>query len=287
LSLHEPTGIGTRIAALLLAACIAAACAGCTSQAASQLSSAESTASIAATPPVALDATRDTGPARGYRLRFAEEFDAQELDSTRWAPELAWGPVNRTEQQYYTADALSLADGKLSLTARAEPLHGMPYTSGAINSYQRYSFAYGYVETRAKVPAGKGLWSAVWLMTREPNSVQEIDVVEVIGSRPDAAHAAMHWGTLTERHQVAHDFKDEDLSKEFHTYAMEWTPERIVWYVDGIARFETTEHIPSEHMYVVANLAVGGPRSWGGAPNDETVFPAQMQIDYIRVYQLP
>jgi len=273
-------------ATLFIAACALAACTGCASRDVTTHSDASSP-SISATPPLAPGASAQTTPKRGYRLVFSEEFDGPQLDATRWTPELAWGPINRTEQQFYAPEALRFADGVLTLTASEQPRNNMPYTSGAITSYKHYSFAYGYVETRAKVPAGKGLWSAVWLMTREPDSSQEIDVMEVLGSRKSTAHSAMHWGTLTERHQVANDFEAGDLSTGFHTYAMEWSPQEIVWFIDGVAVFKTAENIPWDHMYLTANLAVGGRSSWGGAPDADTVFPAQMQIDYIRVYQRP
>lgn len=221
----------------------------------------------------------------GYRLAFHDEFIGPKLDTKRWTTSLPWGNTNHDEQQYYTPSALSQRQGVLTITARRQATHGKAYTSGAISSFRHFNFTYGYAEIRAQVPAGTGLWPAFWLPATVRGSNDELDVLELIGSDPSQGYAVVHYGTTQNRQDSVGTYRNPDFSVGFHTFAIDWEPGSIVWYVDGVERRRVSQNIPSHRMTLIANLTVGGPTSWPGAPDRYTVFPAQFKIDYIRVYQ--
>lgn len=221
----------------------------------------------------------------GYRLAFHDEFTGPKWNDRVWATSLPWGNTNGDEQQYYTPAAVSQRGGLLTLTARRQDTRGMPYSSGIISTFRRYSFTYGYVEMRAKMPAGTGLWSAFWLPPTTPGSFEEIDVMELLGSDPSQGFAVLHYGSAARRGKSVGSYRSPDFSTGFHTFAIDWSPGSLVWYVDGVERHRVSENVPSTPMYLIANLAVGGQKSWSGAVDRYTEFPAQFQIDYIRVFQ--
>ena len=221
----------------------------------------------------------------GYRLVFSDEFVGPKLNSKRWATALPWGSTTLREDQHYTPDAITQNGGVLTITASKQASPDKPYASGVVSSLDRFSFSYGYAEARMQVPAGAGLWSAFWLLSPLAKSHDEIDIVEVIGSDPRKAYTVLHYGTTAIDGKSLGVYQGPDLSAGFHTFAVDWEPEHIVWYVDGVERYRVSENVPSAPMIVIANLAVGGKNSWSGPPDRYTEFPAQLKIDYIRVFQ--
>jgi beta-glucanase (GH16 family) len=216
---------------------------------------------------------------------FADEFDGTAL-GTQWQTQMVWGQLTDGQLERYDPSALGLRDGELALTAREQHGGEVPYVSGAITTFDRFEFTYGYAEIRARMPAGRGLWPAFWLAAVNPQSSSEIDVVEFLGHEPDTMHMTLHYDDAQGEHQEPQQtFRGPDFTADFHTFAVEWSPEAVVWYVDGVERARQTEGVPDEPMYLIANLAVGGP--WAGAPSGETVFPAEYRIDWIRVYERP
>ncbi|ASJ76732.1 family 16 glycosylhydrolase [Granulosicoccus antarcticus] len=187
-----------------------------------------------------------------------------------------------------TTRVLNTADNSFALNRQ-------PYLSGIITSYNSFRFKYGRVEARARMPAGKGLWSAFWLLNAYYKQDQpedpEIDIIEAIGDRLTTANHAYHYqsdpdgdGFNTDRVSVEMKAQISDFSSSFHTYRVDWEPNLIVWYVDDVetGRVEG-EQVSDEQMYLIANLAVGG--NYPGPADSTTVFPARFQIDYIRVFQ--
>jgi hypothetical protein len=241
--------------------------------------------------------TADSAPAPPlpglWNLVFRDEFSADALDPV-WHPAQYWDHnftvVGDGELQAYDRSGLSLSDGLLHLTARKEDTHGVPYTSGlvmtggeqALPASPRFSFLYGYLEVRAKVPAGKGLWPAVWMMPASyHDDVGELDVVEIFGGDPTRATFTAHRGSR----QDGHDWVGPNLSQDFHTYGIEWAADHIAWFVDGVERARTTgtDWVVHEPMYPIIDLAVGGT---GQPQPDATMpFPATMDVDYVRVWQ--
>lgn len=187
-----------------------------------------------------------------------------------------------------TTRVLNTADNSFALNRQ-------PYLSGIITSYNSLRFRYGRVEARARMPAGKGLWSAFWLLNAYYKQDQpqdpEIDIIEAIGDRVTTANHAYHYqddldgdGFFTDRQSTELRATISDFSADFHTYRVDWEPQRIVWYVDDVetGRVEG-DQVSDEQMYLIANLAVGG--NFPGPADSTTPFPAKMEIDYIRVWQ--
>ena len=235
----------------------------------------------------------------GYHLSFAEEFD-----DPAWAPGSTWNTTFKQwgglrtlsgngELQVYVdpgykgsaaaplgLDPFSVTEGVLSIeasriSAQDQPyLAGFKYTSGVLTS--NYTQLYGYFEVGAKLPAGRGLWPAFWLVGDGDYGNHEIDVFEVLGQDPGRIYQTIHgpFGSEGTSHYGV------DTSDGFHTYGLEWTPEDIVWYVDGTESFRQS-NFSDVPMYVLLNLAVGG---WAGKPNAATAFPAEMLVDYLRAY---
>lgn len=186
--------------------------------------------------------------------------------------------------------AHSVQDGILSL--RAEParpdlrrrIFGRRYTSAMISSWGSFSQRYGLFEVRAKFPAGKGLWPAFWLLPDNSGGPPELDVFEFLGHTPTTLHTTFHSIARGRRAGGTREVRTVNLTEAFHTYGVEWTPQTLIYYLDDVevARFPTPAdmHRP---MYMIANLAIGG--SWPGAPDAYTVFPATLQIDWVRVHR--
>lgn len=288
-----PTWLRLAVLAALIAG--AALLAGCTPTALS------TTPKPATAPPVTVVATAapapeqaaaasrpTTGPAPelpGYTLVFGDEFNDKKLDTKRWITSLPWGRTNRGEGQYYTPEALREGGGTLTFTAREQLTQGKRYSSGAISS-RGLEFTYGRVEARVNSPAGAGLWPAFWLVTTSPTLNDEIDIMEILGSDPSLGHAVLHWGTTSDKHMTKKTYRNPDFSVGYHVFAVEWEPGNLVWYVDGLERSRITgDSVPSNPMRIITSLTVGGPTSWSGPPDRYTKFPAEMKVDYIRVYQ--
>ncbi len=204
---------------------------------------------------------------RRYRV-IALDFDGNEVDAT--------------------SRVINTADNSFALNRQ-------PFLSGIITSYDSFRFRYGRVEARARMPAGKGLWSAFWLLNayykQDQPADPEIDIIEAIGDQTTTANQAYHFqrdldgdGFHTDRVSTELRSPISDFSSAFHTYSVDWTEGLIVWYVDGVEtnRLEGSD-VSSEQMYLIANLAVGG--NFPGPPDETTQYPAKFEIDYIRVYQ--
>jgi len=242
----------------------------------------------------------------GWQLTFDDEFegsDHQPPDPARWLPDTGGSGWGNHELQYYTSadNAYLDGDGHLTLEARRSDSgrncwYGpCQYTSAKLTTLNsgRTTFAqrYGRFEARIKAPSGKGLWGAFWMLgdnlpTDGYPASGEIDVLETLGDRLE--NVQQH------AHAPRFDFGDEaDIGSggkidDWHTYAIEWTPERIDWQIDGrttqtLFKKDAGDGWIFDHpFYIVLNLAVGG--DWPGSPDDETVFPAKMLVDYVRVY---
>jgi len=248
------------------------------------------------------DAVGDGVPS-GYQMVFNDEFRQRDIDTSKWNSRYRWGPnwTINGEQQYYV-DRINNRnfghspfefDGEhMIINATRTPgnlrskANNKDYLSGALTTYNKFRMRYGYVEMRAQLPKGKGLWPAFWLLHQNDNDKRpEIDVVELIGDKPTIAYQTYHyyenWNLRSTPTFEAHG---PDYSDDFHTYGMKWEPGHITWYVDGKAtNTHSNDNVSSEDMYLLVNLAIGG--SWAGNPNNSTQFPARFKIDYIRAYQ--
>lgn len=228
---------------------------------------------------------------------WAEEFEGDRLSEEHWnfelgdgCPELCgWG---NNESQVYTRNNHRIEDGKLIITARKED---SLYTSTRITTRGKIEFQYGRLEARAKLPKGTGVWPAIWLLGSNIGEVGwprcgEIDILEYVGKEPGEIFTSLHTRDSYGNTINTRKTPIEGIEESFHLFAVEWTPEAIEFFVDGQAvyRFapeERTEEVwPFDQpFYLIINLAIGG--NFGGPEIDDSIFPQEFVIDYIRIFK--
>ncbi|MDF2869236.1 MAG: 1,3--beta-D-glucan 3-glucanohydrolase [Anaerocolumna sp.] len=237
-----------------------------------------------------------TKAATNWSLVWSDEFNGSSLSSSNWTAEIGTGSGGwgNNELQYYTnrSQNLSVSGGNLILTAQKESYGGMNYTSARIKTQNLKSFTYGKIEARIKLPSGQGLWPAFWMLGDNITSVGwpkcgEIDIMERVNNNA-YVNGTVHWDSngQADYGQVSGSL---DFS-QFHTYSIEWDSSYIRWFVDGVQFNEFyiqnnaggTEEF-QKSFFILLNLAVGG--NWPGSPNNQTAFPSQMLVDYVRVYK--
>ena len=223
-------------------------------------------------------------------------FEGGRPDPTRWVvSDGAWS--HNGELQYYSPDAVRIEDGRMLITADRRRIGDREYASAHLTTQGIQEQTYGRWEIRAKLPGSQGMWPAIWLLPEDGSWPPEIDIIELVGKEPNRVHHSFHWGPLRDGllpwdlNQTSTDHHDaEDYASTWHDFAVEWTPERITWFVDGeeTHRFgrvsKQREKIPDKPMYLILNLAIGG--FWPGPPGDATRWPSTMEIDSVRIYRL-
>jgi beta-glucanase (GH16 family) len=226
----------------------------------------------------------------GWTLTFADEFNGNELDTSRWQRRYTFGEIQiNNELQAYVDDALTVNQSILTITGKKAPAQygslKLDYRSGVICS--RFHQRYGYFETRCKLVGGRGFWPAFWLLGRQGiPGVNEIDILESLGHEATTVHMTVHWGKSYKEGHGKHGqaIVGADFTQGFHLFAVDWDAERIIWYIDGQEVFRHSgEGVPHVEMCIIANLAIGG--NWPGPPDSTTTFPGEFEIDYIRAYQ--
>ncbi|MGQ1889824.1 family 16 glycosylhydrolase [Thermophagus sp. OGC60D27] len=232
-------------------------------------------------------------------LVFSDEFDYQGVPkSDYWNYETGGGGWGNNELQTYTNSLENsyVSNGTLKIHARKSPSGA--WTSARLVTAGKASWKYGTIEVRAKLPQGVGTWPAIWMMPQNsvyggwPNS-GEIDIMEHVGYDLGMIHGSIH--TEAYNHilgtQKTGSIEVEDAHLQFHTYSIQWTPEKITWFVDGVEFFSfSNPHISykewpfDQPFFLILNIAIGG--NWGGAQGiDPDLTEAVMEIDYVRVYQ--
>ena len=229
-------------------------------------------------------------------LVWSDEFNGTTLNTSNWNYNVGNPGVNNELENYTNrSQNVSVSGGNLNITALQESYGGSSYTSGKLNSQTKKSFKYGRFEASIKLPSTQGLWPAFWMMPETsvyggwPQS-GEIDIMEEQGSNPYKNFGTIHYGSSASPLSRGGTYIDtSDLSAGFHTYAVEWKPDTINWYLDNHNYYTVTASSISprswpfdQNFYIILNLAVGG---WfGGNPDGTTVFPQTMEVDYVRVY---
>jgi beta-glucanase (GH16 family) len=223
-------------------------------------------------------------------------------DPARWNYEE--GRVRNEEAQYYVAKREAnarVSGGVLRITARKESWQGADYTSASLTTRDRFAFTRGKLEIRARVPGGRGTWTALWLLAQDHPQVPwpqcgEIDLMEHVGFMPERFHYTVH--TDAHNHMIKtqlgtfEDVSAEALS-EFRDYGLIWSDDRLEWFVNGLKIFEYVNTGAgsavwpfSRPQYLLLSLAIGG--SWGGSQGiDDSLFPATLEIAHVRVWQQP
>ncbi|WP_214691403.1 MULTISPECIES: carbohydrate binding domain-containing protein [unclassified Exiguobacterium] len=259
-----------------------------------------------------------------WKLVWSDEFSKSEIDHSKWNFETGnWivdkdgNPVaagwGNNEKQFYTDknENAFVKDGKLVIRAKKEQASDQfgtyDYTSAKLTTKGTFSKTYGRYEMRAKLPTGKGLWPAFWMLPEEDRyggwaASGEIDIMESWGSQPDKVAGTIHYGETWPNNKYTgkdYHFAEGDGIDKWHTYAIEWEPGEIRWYVDGQLYQTQNDWYAKEankaskysypapfdqDFYLIMNLAVGG---WFDGDVDETTpFPAEMEVDYVRVFDL-
>ena len=270
----------------------------------------------------------------GWKLVWRDEFEGDSVDRSKWDFDIGngffdyrshtWVPGWGNEELQYYTDATGnvyVKDSALHIRAIKEALHGCGYTSARLKTRMRdgsplFNQCYGRFEFRAKVPWGKGLWPAIWMLPQAEHygawaASGEIDVMEIHGEEPDKTLGTIHFGsTYPKRSLVTHTHilpKGERVS-DWHVYAVEWEPGEIRWYFDdvhwatqnfwwscsktqdgaGLEARSAADINPwpapfDQPFYLLLNVAVGG--NFPGHPNAQTCFPAELVLDYVRVYE--
>lgn len=258
----------------------------------------------------------------GWELVFNDEFTGDSLNTDTWNYVTGyyinddpgtWGWGNNELEHYTDSDRnVNVSDGTLNLTAYEEP-KSFPqdpdryaqYSSGKITTKDKFSFKYGRIDFRAKLPAGNGLWPALWLLPNDDTygtwaASGEIDVMEARGRLPGASSGAIHYGgTWPANTNISGDYaflNGERIDTDYHLYSLVWEEDMLKWYVDGDLFFYATSDqwyttasgakgAPfDQEFYIIMNLAVGGWFDGGVVPGAGDI-PATMQVDYVRVYK--
>jgi beta-glucanase (GH16 family) len=239
-----------------------------------------------------------------WQLVWSDEFTGNTVNTTNWTFDIGngsggWG---NNELEYYTSrpQNVYVTNGLLHIVARKESYSGYNYTSAKLKTSGLFSRKYGWFEFYARLPQGQGYWPAIWMMPRDAvyggwAASGEIDIMENRGSNPTNVLGTIHFGGMypnnTHSSGPSFNFPAGDSVTNFHLYALEWTTNAISWYVDN-QLYETQTNWWSaggaypapfdQPFYIIMNLAVGG--NFGGNPDGTTVFPGEMQVDYVRTY---
>ncbi|MEU8397668.1 RICIN domain-containing protein [Nonomuraea sp. NPDC048892] len=250
--------------------------------------------------------TASAAPAPGP-LVWSDEFDGaagSAVDQSKWRFDTGGGGWGNNEHQYYTDTTRNAAkdgNGNLVITARRENPANFQcwygtcqYTSARLLTRDTFTRAYGRFEARMKLPRGQGIWPAFWMLggpTWPDNG--EIDIMENIGREPNTVHGTIHGpgysggGGIGAGYTIGTPFADA-----FHTFAVDWSPNLIIWYVDGNEYQRRTpadlggnRWVFDHSFFMIMNLAVGG--NWPGYPDGSTTFPQTLTVDYVRVYAPP
>lgn len=245
-------------------------------------------------------------PPEEWKLVWFDEFDGKSLDYSKWGVEVnAFGGGNNEMQIYSDRPKnVRVENGNLVIEAHkdghAEAGTRRDYSSGRVRTKHRGDWRYGRVDVRAKLPVGKGLWPAIWMLPTDEAygtwaASGEIDVMELVGHEPSTYHGTLHYGGKWPNNK--HSGKPYKLpagtfADNFHVFSIVWEPGKIHWGLDG-KLWQTQDKWTSEggafpapfdkRFHLVVNLAVGG--NWPGPPDPKTKFPAKLLIDYVRVYQ--
>ena len=239
----------------------------------------------------------EVGESKERKLVWSDEFDGSTVNTDNWniiqgdgCPNLCgWG---NNERQIYTADNHTVANGLLTITAKK---NGDRYTSTRLNTKGLHEFKYGRFETRAKLPVGEGIWPAFWMLGSNIDEVRwpqcgEIDILEYVGRKPGEIFTTLHTQANHGDDGSSKITPFPNIEEGFHTYAADWSAEQIEFFVDGESVFVFAPEDRSEAVwpfdqpfYILLNMAIGG--NFGGPEVDNSIFPQEFVVDYVRVYE--
>ena len=231
---------------------------------------------------------------------WQDNFDGTSVDQSKWTFETGgsgWG--NNELQNYTNGNNAKIENGALVIEARRESSNGREYSSTRMISKGKGEWLYGRFEIRAKLPKGRGTWPAIWMLSADNNygtwpASGEIDIMEHVGYDPEKVHCSVHTSAYnhTRNTQKTASRMVPGALDAFHVYRVDWTPYAVRGYVDNVQYFEFINENkgftawPFDKKFcMILNVAVGG--NWGGAQGvDNTIFPARMEVDYVKVFKM-
>lgn len=236
--------------------------------------------------------TKTSPRALTYELIWSDEFDGTAVNTNNWSFETGGGGWGNNEKQYYQSQNATVSNGNLVINARKQTVGSNPYTSARLISRGKREFTYGRIEARIKLPQGQGQWPAFWMLGANIGTTPwpycgEIDIMENTNTS-NTVLGTMHWYN---NGYTYYGGNTNTSPQDYRVYRIDWTPQSIIWYVDGI-QFHVANianningtgafHNP---FFIILNLAIGG--NLPGQTIDESRLPANMLVDYVRVYQL-
>lgn len=232
-------------------------------------------------------------------LVWSDEFEAGALDQSKWTYELGgWGWGNNELQAYTNSNENAfLTGGNLVIEAKKQQSGNNPYTSARLITKGKQSFTFGRIDVRAKLPKGKGVWPAIWMLGSNIDQVNwpvcgEIDIMELRGSQPNKVLSTMHFGNSAADHRYKSS-ADQVLASgtyadDFHIFSVVRSQDQIRFFLDGKQYYTFTPADASPYpfnnpFFMILNLAIGG--NFDGDPDASTQFPQRMMVDYVRFYQ--
>jgi len=239
-------------------------------------------------------------PEHDWKLVWSDDFDKDGIDLDNWSFDIGtgnngWG---NNELQYYTdrPENIRIEDGILIIEAREERYESSNYTSARIKTEHKQFWTYGKIEARIKLPQGKGIWPAFWMLGESFDAIDwpycgEIDIMEMVGGgvNDGTCHGTIHWDENGWTYSGGNKTLPAGIfADDYHIFSIEWDKEVIRWFLDGNqyhAENITDENKSELHdnFFIIMNCAAGG--NWPGNPSQSTIFPQKMYIDWVRVYQ--
>ena len=237
----------------------------------------------------------------GYTLVWNDEFSGTAVNEEFWSYDIGDGCPNNcgwgnNELEYYRAENASVGNDVLTIEARRESFGGKEYTSAKLKTSGKKSFQYGRIDIRALLPQGKGIWPALWMLGDNISSVGwpqcgEIDIMEMVGgdNTDNEVHGTLHWDNNGHIYTGdGYSLPDSIFADSYHVFSIIWDVSKISWLVNdhqfySLAIDDLAMSEFHQDFWFIFNVAVGG--NWPGSPNSSTVFPQQMKVDYVRVFQ--
>ena len=241
-----------------------------------------------------------------WELKWADEFEKETIDPNNWTLQVVKAGRFNDEWQRYTNDDKNAYIENNCLVIRAiheSDKHGLDqYTSARLHTANKQSWKYGKIAARIKLPQGKGIWPAFWMLGTNINEnggdtpwpqCGEIDILELYGTKDDGlVESNVHYADSSGLHAMmgARSFELDKgkFADAFHVFELEWNEHQLVWFVDGKQFAEmdiSSEELTELHkeFFILFNIAVGG--TYAGRPDDTTNFPQHMYVDWVRVYE--
>lgn len=236
----------------------------------------------------------------GYNLVWNDEFSGNQVNTNDWVFEIGDGCPNcgwgNNELQYYRQENAYVGNGVLTIEAKKESIQNKNYTSARLKTQGKKSFQYGRIDIRALLPKGQGIWPALWMLGNNISTIGwpycgEIDIMEMVGGngRDNQVHGTLHWDNNGHNYVGgSYSLSSGIFAHSYHVFSITWDENIIKWFVDDVQFYELSiaaDHMSEFHQqfFFIINLAVGG--NWPGNPNETTVFPQKLRVDYIRMFQ--